>query len=123
MKSLRSGEGYLMIDHRTSPGMPAEVLQKAGVNAPAVGEGAVFECATLGCAHCGAVVMVNPTRTRERGYCSKCDRYICDHCKAATLEATYVHRPFKQIVDMVKSGRYTVSGSASSPILILKKGT
>jgi hypothetical protein len=105
-----------MIDHRNAPGIPDDLVHKAGV--VPVRSGQMLECATLGCAHCAAVVVVNPLRTRERAYCPKCDRYICDVCKAATLLPNYVHRSFQEIADMVRSGRYTVSGPSSAPILI-----
>ena len=56
---VRGGRGYLMIDNRASGG----TLQ---------------EMNTMTCAHCGVVVVLNPERTRERGYCNKCHAYICD---------------------------------------------
>lgn len=73
---------------------------------------------TLSCRHCGGCVVLNPDRTRERGYCRLCDRYICDHCKIASLQSDYVHRTFSDLADLVMSGKYTLSGSLSSPILI-----
>ena len=39
---------------------------------------------TLTCAHCNTVVLLNPSRTRERGHCNRCRSYICDRpgCRA-----------------------------------------
>src|SRR5262245_24065327 len=76
MKSLRRFEGYYQIDHRASPG---------NAKAP---EGQQFESAVFTCAHshCGGkVVIMNPNRSRPRGYCPTCDRMICDTCEAARL--------------------------------------
>lgn len=33
---------------------------------------------TLTCAHCNRVVMLNPERKRARGFCYRCDNYVCD---------------------------------------------
>lgn len=74
--SKRSHEGYLLIDHRNAPGNDAAEAARAGV--PFVPGGALFESATITCAHCHAVVVLNPLRTRERGYCRRCDHYVCD---------------------------------------------
>lgn len=74
--------------------------------------------ATLSCRHCGTHVVINPDRERERGFCRLCNRYICDHCKAASVLPDYVHRTFSDIADLVMSGKYTLSGSVSNPVLI-----
>lgn len=34
---------------------------------------------TLTCAHCSRIVLLNPRRTRDRGWCFRCDNYVCDH--------------------------------------------
>ena len=82
MSSLRRKEGWLMIDHRASPGLPADFYQKIGLSAdpsPELGEGKLFETATMTCCHCNAVVIANPDRVRARGYCPKCNDYVCDN--------------------------------------------
>lgn len=70
-KRVKGGRGYLMIDDRASGG-------------------GLKEFNTLSCAHCNTVVVLNPARTRERGYCSKCHAYICDnpvcHAVCAPIE-------------------------------------
>lgn len=82
MRSLRSKEGCLEIDHRSSPGTAA------------VPEGTRYESATATCAHCNAIVVLNPGRTRQRGYCRRCDAYICDACQAKEC------LPFDKVMDM-----------------------
>lgn len=80
----RSHEGYLMIDHRATrvPGAPV-----------------FFESATITCSHCQRVVVLNPDRSRSRGYCPKCDHYICDECEAARVASGGACRPFEQIIE------------------------
>lgn len=79
--SLRSLEGYLLIDNRNSPGLTETILEpgQSPENVPLVGAGASYESATITCSHCQTVVVLNPMRTRARGYCAKCDHYICDN--------------------------------------------
>jgi hypothetical protein len=82
--SRRSNEGYVCIDHTESPGFDGKTaalgarlsLQKF------IGGGQKFEAATNTCSHCEKVVVQNPNRTRPRGHCSQCDRFICDPCSA-----------------------------------------
>jgi len=83
MRSKRSQEGYLLIDHRNSPGIPDELAVPIGMP-PGVGRG-VQEMATTTCSHCQAIVIMNPLRTRERAYCPKCDHYVCDRCHAVRV--------------------------------------
>ena len=78
-------EDFFCIDHRASPGLTQADLDAAGVKGPAVGPGQIFEAAALTCRHCGAHVVLNPERFRERGHCFKCSAdpakgYICDAC-------------------------------------------
>lgn len=87
MFSKRSLEGYLLIDHRAGPGVSAQdvaALGRHGAHLPVVPEGAVFESATVTCAHCQAVVVLNPNRTRPRRHCPQCDAYVCDSPVCAT---------------------------------------
>jgi len=76
--SKRSLEGEILIDHRCSPGLTAEDM--AGFPSPVVPGGELYESALITCSHCRAGVILNPDRSRERGYCSKCDKYLCDEC-------------------------------------------
>ena len=114
-----SPEGELVIDHRASPGVPAEMAQACGLPAAALGEGKLYEVATLYCHHCGSVQLKNLNRTRPRYSCFECGiKYVCDLCAAAASQPGYVHRSIEQISDMVRSGRWIVSGSTSAPEMI-----
>jgi hypothetical protein len=114
----KSYEGYLHVDHRASPGLPEAAARRAGYDPAFCGEGKVYEAATLGCVHCGAHVVKNPFRTRERGQCSKCGyRYVCDGCAAAMKDPFYVHRSIDEISDKLNSGRWALSGLMSNPNL------
>lgn len=93
MKRIQDREGYLLIDNRNGPGVPAEILRASGLP-PEAGRG-VYEGATYTCGHCQRQVIINSLRTREREFCRKCHSVICDPCaahKARTLEC----RPFEQ---------------------------
>ena len=77
--------GYVMIDHRASPGITEEFIRSCGKNPEdflVVGEGKMMEADTATCSHCQRVVIFSPTRKRERFRCAKCARYICDPCEA-----------------------------------------
>lgn len=98
MKTIRSLEGELLIDHRNSPGVPAELLIASGLP-PEAGRG-VYESATYTCHHCQSIVVMNPQRTRERHVCRGCMHVICDGCaeeKARTLQCV----TFNQKVDIL----------------------
>src|SRR5260221_11085445 len=96
MKSKRSHEGYLLIDHRNSPGLTDAETHAGGL--PAGSGRGMFEAPTITCSHCQTTLIVNPLRNRERGYCRKCDHYICDQC-GVVLAATGICKPFKRYVD------------------------
>lgn len=99
----RSREGYMHIDHQSSPGVPEPLARKAGLAGFNVGEGSVVELSTLTCSHCKTVQIKNPMRQRERGHCFKCNHYICDLC--ATVQEC---RPWAQVVDDVLDGKTPV---------------
>lgn len=118
-------EGYLFVDHRASPGIPEEVALKMGLDPRTVKEGAVLEAATLRCVHCPtpSVIIKNPLRTRERGYCSQCDGYVCDSCMVASKMPGYVHRNVEDVIDKVHSGKFEITGTTSLPLLTRKEST
>jgi len=89
MSSQRTKEGYLIIDHRASPG---------NTLAP---EGQVYETPTVTCSHCGAVVVLSPTRKRPRHYCVKCDHYVCDK-PACGLEC----RPWMRVIEAAEKAAH-----------------
>jgi hypothetical protein len=83
--SQRKKEGYLLVDHRSGPGLTEAEARVAGLDPRLAGEGAIYESATYTCSHCQTVVIINPQRTRSRGYCRKCNHNICDRCEAARV--------------------------------------
>src|ERR1700730_13341887 len=87
MPTKHRREGYLLTDHRNSPCVPEEMIRASGRNAPVIASGQIFESPTVTCAHCNVVVVLNPDRTRPRGYCRKCDQYVCDN-PACNAECT-----------------------------------
>ena len=97
MSSLRRQEGYLLIDNSCGPGVSQEFVHASGKDAPAVGPDRVWESATVTCSHCNAVVILNPDRSRPRGYCRKCDSYTCDKpsCAKECL-------PFEKTIDTLR---------------------
>jgi hypothetical protein len=99
MKSKRRHEGYLLIDHRNSPGITEEVAHRAGLPTGA-GRG-VFETPTITCSHCQKVLVINPLRTRDREYCGKCDHYVCDQC-GLVLKLGGECRTMSEIMDDVQ---------------------
>ena len=110
--SKRSLEGELLIDHSASPGLTPE--QAAGFSV-AVAGGEVYESAINTCAHCQAMVVINPQRTRDRGYCAKCDKYLCDECGYrlhVTLTCDSVARRLDRAYEEAERG--------ASPLLITK---
>ena len=65
-KRVRGGRGTLIIDNRASGGTYQEM-------------------ATLTCAHCNCIVVLNPERKRSRAFCQKCYAYVCDDKVCATV--------------------------------------
>ena len=77
--------GYVMLDHRASPGITAEFIRSCGKNPDdflIAGEGMLLEADSVTCSHCQRGVILSPTRKRERYHCAKCNKYICDQCEA-----------------------------------------
>lgn len=92
MKTLRQQEGWMYIENRHAP-VPDEVMVASGY-IPGAGRG-IYESATYTYSHCNAIVVIEPKRTRERGYCRKCDQRVCDPCnliKSKTFECLSVAR-------------------------------
>lgn len=79
------------------------LAQSLGPDVIPVRPGSVFESATVTCSHCQRQVVLNPDRTRERGYCPKCDHYVCDACEAIRVAAGGECKTFKQIMDEVQN--------------------
>ena len=93
--------GYLMVDHRASPGLPEDVAREVGYDPRFCGEGKVYEVDTMTCSHCRGTVVPNPARTRERCSCAKCGgHYICDSCGFEASLPGYTHTPFEKKIDL-----------------------
>ena len=97
--SKRSLEGYLLIDHRAGDGLSCDLVQKSGLDTMPLRLGSVFESATLTCSHCQRQVILRPDRSRERGYCPKCDHFVCDRCEVIRIANGGACRTFKQVMD------------------------
>jgi hypothetical protein len=112
----RKQQGYLLVDHRFSPGLPEDVALASGYDPKLAGEGKLFEADTLTCAHCKTAVIKNPLRTRERAHCHKCNfHYVCDICAAAMLASDYTHLPFEGQVEA-----HVNAMALGSPLELLK---
>jgi hypothetical protein len=97
--------GYLIIDHRASPGLPEDIARLSGFDPAMAGEGKLLEHSTLTCSHCKCAVVKNPLRTRAREYCPKCDHYVCDFCYADMQHPDYTHMPFEKFSDLTMRGK------------------
>jgi hypothetical protein len=101
MFSKRATENYLMLDHRESPGFTVEEAKAARFgHAMPVGIGLFqFKCYT--CCGCQRQIIVRPERDRERNYCRRHDRYMCDDC-SLSVKVTGQHRSFLEIIDQMQ---------------------
>ena len=90
MSSKRRHEGYFLRDERL-----------------AYGPSALLETVTRTCCHCNTPVVILtdtyrrahglPPRTHPRGWCHRCDAYVCDR-KACNDTCT----PFMQLIDIAR---------------------
>lgn len=116
MKSLRSHEGVFLMDHSASPGIPDAVLVAQGLP-PGVGQER-FESATFTCSHCEVIVVLNPDRSRSRGFCRKCEHYVCDPCEAKRVLTGECY-PFKAMAqDFLERADKYGSEVFQSPLII-----
>lgn len=101
MLSKRSQEGYLLIDNRHAPAVSLAAARASGKEVVGAGVNGVFESALITCAHCHRTVVLNPQRDRPRGYCRRCDHYVCDSpgCNAGCL-------PMKTILDVAQEAAH-----------------
>lgn len=99
MSRLQDREGILLLDHRNSPGVPAEMLRQAGLPDSA-GRG-LYETPIYTCAHCqaGVPVIVKAFGVREHRFvCSGCQKVLCNRC-ALRKSVTGLCEPFEKKVD------------------------
>jgi hypothetical protein len=115
---INQHEGYLLIDHRNSPGVPESVAVKSGLDPRYLREGKILESATVQCAHCLAVVIKNMLRKRERAYCAKCNQYLCDWCDIARQAPDYTHICGEAVHDAIRELGLK-GGNQGSPIDLL----
>jgi len=102
--------GYLIIDHSNSPGIPDSMAPwvKAMGGIPVPGS-TTLEMDTWKCAHCDAIVVKNPDRQRPREVCRKCMKVVCDN-------HTLWCQPFEKIAEAILDGKlHTV---ADSPLIL-----
>lgn len=113
MPSLKQHAGYLIIDHSDSPGVTvADVAHVPG--AVAVAAGHMFEADVLTCSHCERGILLNPARVRARGYCPKCDHYVCDSCHAIRVK-TGACVPMRKVLDQVQAHAEKFGGREDHP--------
>jgi hypothetical protein len=117
-----SYDGELEVDHRASPGLTENQALRLNYDPKLCGEGKIMRTATLGCPHCGSVVVINPLRTRERAHCMRCCRYICDWCKAAMDDPDYTHLTMAEIREKVSAGTHMVIGSSMHKLKLVPIG-
>ena len=116
-------QGYLLIDHTFSPGLPEDMALQLDMDPKLVGEGKKLEADTLTCAHCKTVVMKNPLRMRERENCPKCGHhYICDFCAAKMREPGYSHLPYDKFRDLTLNGEAIPMLGSPPQLLATTKG-
>jgi hypothetical protein len=110
-RTQRAKEGYLHIDNRLGGPLPDDQLaviaklEAQGGYVAVAPAGGTLESATITCSHCHTTLLRNPQRTRGRGYCPKCDHYICDGCEALRV-ATGVCYPMKKLIDVLQEQAY-----------------
>ena len=83
---LPRGLGYLEVDQRNvAADLPPGVQR-------------YMEADTYTCSHCQYVVILNPSRVRERYKCKRCNHHVCDGC-AAKLALGEPCIPMAQVID------------------------
>lgn len=103
---LSDHSGYLIIDHRDSPGInPEDVPERLRNITPIVGKNQVYETDVQHCTHCQrAVVLFKVSVGKyEPDICHYCHHYICRSC-AKQLRITGQCVPFKAIFDRTIKG-------------------
>jgi hypothetical protein len=115
MITKRSREGELLVDHRAGPGLPPDFWARVGLQGFVTPGGAVAEVPTMTCAHCNAVVVMNMLRTRPRGWCRKCDAYVCD-----SPSCNHECKPFAEILDEAERAAYRAEQNSALGLIIPK---
>lgn len=112
-RSLAAGAGFVEVDHTNSPGLSlADVAHVTG--AQPVAGGTKFEADVLQCQHCQRAVLKQPLRTRPRGYCPKCDGYLCDLCEGIRVQSGACV-PIAQVFDTAQAIAEKYAGQPDHP--------
>jgi hypothetical protein len=97
MKRIGGHRGYLLVDHRESPGVSETLIaqaQAAGYPVLNPGRG-LHEADTYTCPHCQGIVVKSPRKTdHDRHVCLKCYGVTCGR-PACVLSC----RPMKALLD------------------------
>jgi hypothetical protein len=109
MKRKRDLEGYVEVDHSNSPGISAEQAASVGSRLVVPG-GTIFKSATFTCSHCTRVVVLNPDRSRSRGYCRSCDHDICDRC-SLMMRLGHPCQPFSKLIEKLTTEKEKLNGT------------
>lgn len=117
-RSLRTGANYLLIDHRDSPGIDSNMfahLPEHQRPLPVEG-GKVWEEDTYSCNHCARTVYLRAITQplSDRGYCPKCDKYICKFC-TKTYDATGVCNPLAKQFETVFNAALVLERQPDDP--------
>lgn len=94
--SYSGGKGTLIVDERASGGK-------------------LMEFPTLTCQHCNMIVVLNNLRTRPRGHCTRCSRYICDDCMKLG-ECNYVEEMIDLALAHPGEGPFLLRGPGGVPL-------
>ena len=110
--------GYVLVDHRASPGLTPEQAKLNGYDPELTKEGKLFEADIMTCAHCRAMVVKNPDRIRARASCLRCgDKFICDKCAFQASQPDYIHKPFQAKLDETHENILKSSTTSAMPFL------
>ena len=115
MVNLARHEGYMYLDNRNSSGVDDAVMTKLGYPVGA-GKG-LFESATYTCSHCNAIVIIEPKRTRERGFCKGCGQRICDACNVVRQQTMVCYSMAQKIDELREHDAKQVESAAPSILL------
>ena len=116
-------EGYMMVDHRASPGLTEAQARACGYDPRHAAEGRLLEEAILACCHCSQKFLKNLERTRPRERCVKCSGdYVCDVCALEMRKPGYVHRPFVKLIDDLQEQAFRAETNGNLYLPHLTKG-
>ncbi len=104
-----------MIDNRNNPGISEGLAVANGL--PKEAARGLYESATYTCSHCNSVIVMNPQRTRERGFCRGCSQVICDACSLVRSQ-TFACKTMSQVIDETLAAADKQAETAPPSILL-----